>query len=79
MSITLDHFVDHMEEVLDQVIATGEPVEIERNGRTLRLMVEREYSKLDRIVPIPGLVVGDSEDFVSMDWSIYWSPEDNGH
>lgn len=44
--------------VLDQVLATGEPVVIERNGR-----------RLSRLVNRTDVVTGDSADLVHLDWS----------
>lgn len=61
--------------LLDQVLATGEPLEVKRKGRTLRIVPEQTGSKLDRIVPIPDLIVGDPEDLVEIDWSAEWDPE----
>jgi len=60
--------------ILDQVLATGEPVEIERNGRIIRLVADKGPSKLDKIIPEPDLVVGDPEELVHMDWSSEWTP-----
>jgi hypothetical protein len=53
--------------LLDQVLATGVPLEIERNGRRLRVVADPPPSKLDRLVPHPGTVIGDPEDLVEMD------------
>lgn len=64
-------------QLLDQVLETGIPLEIERNGRRLRLVADPPTSKLDRLVPHPGTIVGDPEDLVEMDWSGYWSPDPN--
>jgi hypothetical protein len=58
--------------VLDQVLATGEPVVIERNGRRLRIVSEDPPSRLGRLVRREGVVVGDSEELVHIDWSGEW-------
>ena len=60
--------------VLDHVLATGEPVEIERNGRRLRILADDPPSRLDSLVRRPDAVIGDSEDFVHLDWSDEWRP-----
>ena len=60
--------------VLDHVLATGEPVEIERNGRRLRIVADEPPSRLGTLVRRPDAVVGDSEDFVHLDWSDEWKP-----
>jgi hypothetical protein len=59
--------------LLDEVIETGVPVEIERKGRVLKIAEERAPSKLSRLIRRPYLS-GDSEDVVHMDWSSYWKP-----
>ena len=59
--------------ILDQVLATGEGVEIERNGKLLRLLPMEVGSRLDRLIPRPGYIIGDPEDFVEFDWTHEWS------
>lgn len=59
--------------VLDRVLETGEPVEIERNGRIVRLVADRPPSRFDRLVR-RDVVVGDPGDLVAMDWSGEWTP-----
>lgn len=63
--------------LLDQVLETGIPLEIERKGRRLRIVAEEPPSRLDRLVPHPDFVRGDPEDLVEMDWSEYWNPDPN--
>ena len=59
--------------VLDRVIETGEPVIIERKGRRIRISAEEAPSRLDVLVRRPDVVVGDSADFVHLDWSNEWT------
>jgi hypothetical protein len=59
--------------VLDSVIETGLPVEIERKGRVLKIVEDKPASKLSRLVKRKALV-GDPEDIVHMDWSQHWKP-----
>jgi antitoxin (DNA-binding transcriptional repressor) of toxin-antitoxin stability system len=61
--------------ILDQVLATGEPVEIERNGRRLRIIPLEAPHKLDRLVKRPNFVRGDPEDLVHLDWFDEWQPD----
>ena len=60
--------------LLDRVLETGEPLEIERRGRVLRIVAERKTSKLDLLKPHPGFINGDPMDLVHMDWSSEWKP-----
>ncbi len=59
--------------VLDRVLETGEPVIIERKGRRIRISAEEAPSRLNSLVRRADVVVGDSEDFVHLDWSSEWT------
>jgi hypothetical protein len=64
--------------VLDQVLETGVPVEIERHGRRLRIIAETSGKtaapgKLTRLKP-RKLLRGDPEALVHVDWSREWRP-----
>jgi hypothetical protein len=59
--------------VLDEVLESGVPVEIERRGRRLRIAPLAERRKVDRLEPHP-VIVGDPEDLVHLDWSDQWRP-----
>jgi hypothetical protein len=61
--------------LLDQVIETGEPLEIERRGVILRIVGPPRASWIDRLPRRDGVVVGDPESLVHHDWSSEWSPE----
>ena len=74
MILTASKLRQDIYRVLDQVLATGEPVEIERNGRRLRIIADEPPSRLGALVRRPDAVVGDSEDFVHLDWSGEWRP-----
>lgn len=60
--------------ILDSILETGEPVEIERNGQRLRIVPAEPRSKLDRLVSRPGLILGDPEELVHIEWSDEWKP-----
>ncbi|HYN31545.1 MAG TPA: hypothetical protein VES40_02890 [Ilumatobacteraceae bacterium] len=74
MILTASKLRQDIYRVLDQILATGEPVEIERNGRRLRIIADEPPSRLGALVRRPDAVVGDSEDFVHLDWSDEWRP-----
>lgn len=75
MAITASKLRADVYRILDEVLATGEPVEIQRGGRTL-LIVSADAStpRLARLRPRPDLVVGDADDLVHVDWSGEWQP-----
>ena len=57
--------------ILDSVVDTGVPVEVERRGRLLRIVPEERVSKWDRLTA-HRIVVGDPDELVHMDWSHEW-------
>lgn len=59
--------------LLDQVLKTGEPVIVERNGRRLRIIADEAPSRLGTLVRRPDVVIGDSADLVELDWSDEWT------
>ncbi len=72
MALTASKLRENIYRVLDEVLATGQPVEIERNGRRLLIVADDQPSRLSRLVKRSDIVVGNSEDFVHLDWSSEW-------
>lgn len=60
--------------LLDQVLETGTPIEVERNGRRLRIAPTDASRRLRRLRPHPDAIPGDPEDLVHLDWSTEWQP-----
>lgn len=63
--------------LVDAVLESGEPLEIARKGRTLRIVPDVPTNRLARITPMRGLVVGDPGELVGLDWSDSWDPAAN--
>ena len=59
--------------ILDEILASGEPVEIERKGRRLRIVPVAQPPRLERM-PRRDYLKGDPEEIVEIDWSSEWSP-----
>lgn len=74
MVVTASALRQNIYKLLDQVLETGEPLEIERKGRRLRVVPADAQSKLASLVPHPDAIVGDPEDLVHMDWLAEWRP-----
>ena len=73
MAITASRLRESIYRVLDQVLETGVPVEIERKGRILKIVPVQTPTKLSRLKR-RRLVKGDPEDIVHLDWSSEWRP-----
>jgi len=76
MKITASKLRENIYKILDQVLETGAPVDIERRGRRLRIVPADAppRGKLDRLRPHPKTIAGDPEALVHLDWSGGWKP-----
>ena len=74
MAITASELRQNVYKLLDQVLETGVPLEIERKGHRLRIVPSDAPSKLSRLAGDKNYIVGDPEDFVHIDWSGEWRP-----
>jgi hypothetical protein len=63
--------------MLDEVLETGQPLEIERNGKVLVIAPKEEQSIWDRLPRREGAIVGDPNELIHMDWSSEWNPDPN--
>lgn len=72
MSISLTQLRANLYKLVDQVIESGIPIEIERKGVTVQLVSVRKKSKLANLTKHPGTIKGSPEDIVHVDWSKEW-------
>ena len=70
MTIRVSSLRENLYSLLDGVLETGLPIEIEWRGKTLR--IARSGSGLDNLRPRPYFLV-DPEEIVHLDWSEEWS------
>jgi antitoxin (DNA-binding transcriptional repressor) of toxin-antitoxin stability system len=59
---------------LDEVIATGKPVRVERKGKTVLLIPEQPVPKQRKFIRRKLLLVPD-EEIIHIDWSKEWKYE----
>ena len=71
--MTVSELRQNIYQLLDQVLDTGVPLEIERKGRKLHIAPESPHDKLDNLKR-RNCLVGDPEEIVHMDWSQEWRP-----
>ena len=62
-------------QLLDKVIETGVPVEIERKGKRLLISPAEKRRDLDSLEEHPEFMVGNPDDLVHIDWSADWKPQ----
>ncbi|MGZ4978647.1 MAG: hypothetical protein ACXV8O_15975 [Methylobacter sp.] len=59
---------------LDHVLATGEPVEIERPGGSVRIVRDTFTKRLSGLTPHPGTINGNPDDLANLSWEQTWKP-----
>lgn len=74
MALSASELQESVEAILDRILETGESVEVEYKGRQLRLEPVEAGGRFDRMVRRDGVIVGDPDDLVHMDWSSEWNP-----
>ncbi len=72
MKLTASKLRQDIYKILDEIIKTGKPVEIERNGSVLRILpVKTNFSKMSRLKK-HKITDEESENFTHIDWSSEW-------
>jgi hypothetical protein len=80
MALTASKLRANVYRLLDQVLETGTPLEIERNGKTLVIAPKEKEaggSIWDRLPRREGYIVGDPGELIHIDWSSEWNPDPN--
>lgn len=72
MKVTASKLRENIYQILDEAIATGNPVEIERKGVSLQIIPQTKPPKLSRLTKREAFV-GDPEDIIGMDWLSEWT------
>ncbi len=56
--------------ILDQVLETGQPVEIKRRGSVLRIVPAEPVDRFQRLASRPEIIKGDPEELVHLEWEV---------
>lgn len=67
-TITATELRGNIFNLLDEVLESGVPLEIEKNGRKLRITSIEKVDKLANLVHRPNFIKGDPEELVEMEW-----------
>jgi len=65
MSISLTALRQQLFNIVDQVIATGIPVEISRKGYTVKIILDDQKSKLANLTP-HDCIVGNPDELINL-------------
>lgn len=74
MAMTPTELRANLYRVLDHVAETGEPVEIARGGRTLKIVLDAPKDKIKNLPKRPEYLTVDPDSIVHLDWSGEWKP-----
>ena len=72
-SISLDFFKTNLDHLLEKIVKSGIPLEIDYKGKKIVIVAEEQKDKLSFLQPHPDCLTGDPEDIVHMDWSDEWN------
>jgi hypothetical protein len=75
MAISASKLRENVYRLLDEVLETGQPLEIERNGKTLIISPKEKPPIWDRLPRREGYIIGDPDELIHMDWSSEWDPD----
>lgn len=73
-SITLTELRGNLYQLIDQVIDTGMPLDIERKGHHIKITVEPTSLKTDRLIERPGVIIDPNDDLIHNNWIDEWKP-----
>lgn len=77
MALTASKLRANIYRLLDGILETGKPLEIERNGKILVISPKQKASIWDRLPRREGAIIGDPDELIHMDWSSEWNPDPN--
>jgi hypothetical protein len=58
--------------LLDAVLETGSPVEVERRGERLKIVRSERRSRLALVRPAHGYLAVEADELLGLDWSDEW-------
>lgn len=75
MTLTASSLRADVYKILDRVLETGQPAEIERNGKRLQIVAVEPVDPLNSLEKRPNAIIGDPDELIHMDWSSEWNPD----
>ena len=72
MAITASALRGNIYKLLDKILESGKPLEVERKGKRLQITSKRPVSKLSRLTK-HACIQGNPESIINLDWSDEWN------
>jgi len=73
--VTATELRKNIYKLLDEVLNSNIPLEVERKGKRLIITPADRGAKIERLQPHAECIIGDPEELVHMDWSEEWRPD----
>ncbi len=73
MTITPSKLRENLYNLLDQVLESGEPLDINRKGRILHIVPDKKVSKLESI-KAKKITNASDEELINSSWEGEWKP-----
>lgn len=67
-TIPVDQLTTNLINLLEEIVTTGDPIELNWQGNRFQILPVQKKSKLDNLVPHPEVYIGDPDDFVNISW-----------
>ena len=67
-SVTPTELRGNLFNLLDEILSTGIPLEIDRGGKRLRIVPVEKIDKLQNLVSRPDVILGDPDELISLSW-----------
>ncbi len=67
-SVTPTELRGNLFNLLDEILSTGIPLEIDRGGKRLRIVPVEKIDKLQNLVRRPDVILGDPDELISLSW-----------
>lgn len=67
-TITVTELRGNIYNLLDEVLNTGIPIEINKGGKKLKIMPVDRVNKLENLVSRPNVIKGNPDDLVDISW-----------
>lgn len=67
-TITVTELRGNIFKLLDEVLRTGVPIEVNKGGKKLRIVPAEQSNKLQNLISRPDVINGNPEDIVDINW-----------
>jgi prevent-host-death family protein len=68
--VTVTELRANIYNLLEEVLATGVPLEVKKGGRKLQIVAIEKHDKLTNLIRRPEVIQGDPDELVSLQWEV---------